>query len=252
MTASCSESNPSQNRTVLNHATTRSASAVKSGIWNLRFRTTRRGAVVRCRNTAEKCSNCYSGGGSQLQHNTPRAVRCLSTRKTVRSNRIQVEGGVAIGLATGTPGGPDPVACGAATRLYQDSVSSRDWQPGGFCGAIERIRIQSLPGNLGKVGTRFRSKRSCAHLVVAAARRWVLGESIHAGVPPSVAGRLVIRTLGVDRWQEAMCTACEPSRLRPRSLSRCLRSPLASGAKPVATGTAGRNAGPESLRCVRF
>ena len=29
----------------------------------------------------EKCSNRYSGGGSHLQHNTPRAVRCRSTGK---------------------------------------------------------------------------------------------------------------------------------------------------------------------------
>ena len=33
----------------------------------------------------EKCSNRYSGDGPRLQHNTPRAVRCLGTGKNVRT-----------------------------------------------------------------------------------------------------------------------------------------------------------------------
>jgi hypothetical protein len=42
---------------------------------------------------------------------------------------------------------------------------------------------------------------------------------------------LVVRTLRVDRWQEAILAACEVARSRPRSLSRYLRSPLALGRK---------------------
>ena len=46
-----------------------------------RVRITRRG---RCDAGAPgKCSNRYSGDGSCLQHNTPRAVRCQSTGKNV-------------------------------------------------------------------------------------------------------------------------------------------------------------------------
>ena len=94
MAASCSESKPSQNRTVLNQATTRSASAVKGGIWNLRKDVGARASVyrsgikvtrcdwscqnntpraVRCRSNWKNNSNRYSGGGSHLQHNTLRA-----------------------------------------------------------------------------------------------------------------------------------------------------------------------------------
>ena len=47
MAASCSESKPSQNRTVLNQATTCSASAVKSGIWNLNKDVGARASVYR-------------------------------------------------------------------------------------------------------------------------------------------------------------------------------------------------------------
>ena len=83
----------------------------------------------------QKCSNRYSGGGSHLQHNTPRAVRRRSTGKNVPSAPASTA--PVCGRGTPAPLGPGPAARRAVgsievppgSLVVRQLTDLRSWSP---------------------------------------------------------------------------------------------------------------------------